>query len=279
MKNIFVPAALALLFPALIHADDDLATAGQKIIETHAASLLQVEAVIDISVEGKLSAMAGGSQEQKSEALGVVIDKSGLILVSDGILNPAKMMKPMSVNVGGEQHTLSIKGQLKDIRIRLADGEEIPGRVVLTDDDLDLAFILPDKELTPEQSARLVPMTLGDGTTRPEILEQVLSLTRLSRDMNSEIAIHINRINAILKKPRTAYVSTSHPGAPVFNLSGHLLGFTLLNRNGTRSATEMRPGAMQLGTRAETILVPLSDILPSLDQALEEAAQKASKKE
>ncbi|MFO1521566.1 MAG: hypothetical protein U1G05_05930 [Kiritimatiellia bacterium] len=165
MKNRMILAAIAAL-PCLLRADE-VADAGRKLAETKAASILQIEGVVEISVEGKLAAMAGGNQEQKSEALGTVIDKSGLILVSDGILNPAKMMKPMTVNVGGEQQTITVSGQLKEVRIKLPDGTEFPGRVVLTDDDLDLAFIAPEKPLTPEQAARLVPIELGAGAAKP----------------------------------------------------------------------------------------------------------------
>lgn len=277
MKNRMILAAIAAL-PCLLRADE-VADAGRKLAETKAASILQIEGVVEISVEGKLAAMAGGNQEQKSEALGTVIDKSGLILVSDGILNPAKMMKPMTVNVGGEAQTITVSGQLKEVRIKLPDGTEFPGRVVLTDDDLDLAFVAPEKALTPEQSAKLVPLELGAGTAKPALLDYILSVTRLSREMNSEVSIRPGRVLATLTKPRTAWLGANDVGAPVYNLGGELLGFTLVRRDGATSTSEMRPGAMQMGARAEPVLLPLSDILPVVEQAREEAAKKAKKDE
>ena len=277
MKNRMILAAIAAL-PCLLRADE-VADAGRKLAETKAASILQIEGVVEISIEGKLAGMAGGNQEQKSEALGTVIDKSGLILVSDGILNPAKMMKPMSVNVGGEQQTITVSGQLKEVRIKLPDGTEFPGRVLLTDDDLDLAFVVPEKALTPEQSARLVPLELGAGTAKPALLDYILSVTRLSREMNSEVSIRPGRVLATLTKPRTAWLGANDVGAPVYNLGGDLLGFTLVRRDGATSTSEMRPGAMQMGARAEPVLIPLSDILPVVEQAREEAAKKAAKGE
>ena len=278
MKNRILIAAVAASLPCLLRADE-VADAGRKLAETKAASILQIEGVVDISVEGKLAAMTGGNQEQKSEALGTVIDKSGLILVSDGILNPAKMMKPMTVNVGGEQQTITVSGQLKEVRIKLPDGTEFPGRVVLTDDGLDLAFIAPEKPLTPEQAARLVPLELGAGTARPALLDYLLSVTRLNREMNSEVSVRPGRVLATLTKPRTAWLGANDPGAPVFNLAGELLGFTLVRRDGNTSTSEVRPGAMQMGARAEPVLIPLSDILPVVEQAREEAAKKAKKAE
>ena len=277
MKNRMILAAIAAL-PCLLRADE-VADAGRKLAETKAASILQIEGVVEISIEGKLAGMAGGNQEQKSEALGTVIDKSGLILVSDGILNPAKMMKPMSVNVGGEQQTITVSGQLKEVRIKLPDGTEFPGRVLLTDDDLDLAFVVPEKALPPEQSAKLVPLELGAGTAKPALLDYILSVTRLSREMNSEVSIRPGRVLATLTKPRTAWLGANDVGAPVYNLGGDLLGFTLVRRDGATSTSEMRPGAMQMGARAEPVLVPLSDILPVVEQAREEAAKKAKKDE
>ncbi|MFO1521567.1 MAG: hypothetical protein U1G05_05935 [Kiritimatiellia bacterium] len=104
-------------------------------------------------------------------------------------------------------------------------------------------------------------------------------MTRLSREMNSEVSIRPGRVLASLTKPRTAWLGANDPGAPVFNLAGELLGFTLVRRDGNTSTSEVRPGAMQMGARAEPVLIPLSDILPVVEQAREEAAKKAKKAE
>ena len=87
------------------------------------------------------------------------------------------------------------------------------------------------------------------------------------------------RVLATLTKPRTAWLGANDVGAPVYNLGGDLLGFTLVRRDGATSMSEMRPGAMQMGARAEPVLVPLSDILPVVEQAREEAGKKAKKED
>ena len=71
---------------------------------------------------------------------------------------------------------MSIVSEPSDVRIRLADGKELPATIVLRDQDLDLAFIRP----TAKPAAPLTAVNLADAAS-PTVLEDLVVLGRLGR--------------------------------------------------------------------------------------------------
>ena len=86
-------------------------------------------------------------QEQKTQCAAAIIDPSGLAVTSLTNLNPQKAMAKIRIRRGGETQTLELDCQVQEVKYRLTDGTEVPARIVLKDEDLDLVFLAPQKPL------------------------------------------------------------------------------------------------------------------------------------
>ncbi|MEX1117103.1 MAG: trypsin-like peptidase domain-containing protein [Akkermansiaceae bacterium] len=93
---------------------------------------------------------------------------------------------------------LSAKSTTKEVKILMSDGSETPAKVAFKDPDLDLAFIRPEKadgvKFTPVDTANSAPMAL---------LDDVIILGRLGRDLNREPVVMTSEVISIISKPRT----------------------------------------------------------------------------
>jgi hypothetical protein len=156
--------------------------------------------------------------ESKAEAFGTIVDSSGIVVLSLARADPGSAGM---WDAGSDQ-------KIKDIKIMMADGTEIPAEILLRDVDLDLLFIRPvDKKGGPFPAVRL-----SDSST-PEILDEILIISRLGETAGYVPLAALSRIHAIIKKPRTLYVSDiinvfSGLGTPAFTLDGKVVGILLV---------------------------------------------------
>ncbi len=256
-------AALAMTLAVPAGAADDVSGARQ-VMKNYAKAVVQIEAVLSISAEGPMAGRVG-AQEKKVRILGTVIDESGLTVVSYMSLDPTSTMK--NFKVPGQQVTMSIKGELSDVNIVLQDGTEIPARVVLKDEDLDMAFIIPKDKLEKEAAEQIQAVDLTKASAKAGRLDRVVRLGRLSKELNRELIIKLDRVAAIITKPRTFYIlSGAQPGAPVFTADGKLLGILLIHK---------KPGSSRAG--ATPVVLPAKDVKKIADQAAEELAKDDDK--
>ena len=98
------------------------------------------------------------SMDESVETVGTVIDPSGLTVLSLGALNPGAMMNKMMGGGGSGQERMEFGSEPSDVKLRLPDGKELPARIVLRDEDLDLAFLRP----TTKPDKPLVAINLAD---------------------------------------------------------------------------------------------------------------------
>src|SRR4029453_16867827 len=86
-----------------------------------------------------------GEQQEKVETLGTVIHESGLTLISHAELDPGHLINSIysGVKAPGQEGKVEVRSELTGVKIRLADGKEVASRLVLTDPDLDVAFVVP----------------------------------------------------------------------------------------------------------------------------------------
>ena len=143
-----VTLAVVLAFaarPAAARADDAQADAAREVFKKHQDAVVWVSAVIKMRGGGGPLAAMMGQQEQKVEAVGTVIHESGLTVVSHTNIDPTSLINSLygDVKIPGQEGKIEFKSELSGVKIRLADGSETPAKVVMTDEDLDLAFILP----------------------------------------------------------------------------------------------------------------------------------------
>jgi len=187
------------------------------------------KAVITVKLTVKIRTSAEGRQfqeeEDTQEIRGTVIDPSGLTVCSLCEADPAQMFASWMEQSEDYKWEVEITG----VKMRLADGKEIPAKVVLRDKDLDLAFVRP----TEKPAEPLAAVDLND-SGKVEVLDEVLVIGRLGEAANRVASAVLDQIAGIMQKPRMLYVPgpngvSSDAGCPVFTLDGKVVG-VLLNR-------------------------------------------------
>jgi hypothetical protein len=238
-------AALAMSAPA-----DELADKGRDIFNKNQ------HAVVTVEVVQKVAAARGGApRESKQDLTGTVVDPSGLTVLALSSVDPAELYRRLS-----EDYKTEV--EISEVKILTDDGTEIPAEIVLRDKDLDLAFIRPKIKPT-------TPMTAIDlsksGTA--QLLDQVITLNRLKRAAGRAFSVSVERISAVVQKPRTFYIPDSAAtetglGSPAFNLNGSVLGVYVMR------AVNMN-GASNLRDCVTAIILPAEDIAKGAAQAPE----------
>jgi len=188
--------------------------------------------------------------------LGTVIGKDGLIVVPLSTLDVASTIDGRMVNGPQGPMKLVAKGTTKEVKILMPDGSEVAAKVSFKDTDLDLAFIRPEK---PED-VKLTPVDTANSATMA-VLDDVIILGRLAKDLNREPVVMTNEIISIVTKPRTfAKVATQSLGMPVFNKDGKFLGIGI-NRFSPKGDSDSQ------GPAPSNVVLPAADLLESAAQA------------
>ena len=231
------------------------------------------EAVVNVRVVLKTRMSMGGREMQSADdsvdAVGTVIDPSGLTVMSLGSLNPGAMMnKIVGASVGGGENRVEISSEPTDLKIRLPDGREMPAKIVLRDEDLDLAFIRP----TAKPLAPLVAINLAESAKPAILLEEMVVLSRLGRVGGWASSATLADIGAVIERPRTFYVLGGAPsamGTPAFSTAGKLIGLLTLRQvdPGRSSMFSMMGGAEAMGLLP--VILPAADVLEIAKQATE----------
>jgi hypothetical protein len=271
--------AIAVLALALCSSPcraDELADKGRAVFKKNQHVVITVQLVVKskFSVGG----MGNQSNESRQEVTGTVLDPSGVTVLSLSATDPGQMLQDMMAGMGDEDAKFKMETELSDVKLLLDDGTEVPGEVVLRDKGLDLAFIRPKAKLTPP-----LPALDLSNSGKAELLEQVIALNRLGGAAGRAYSASVERISAIVERPRLFYVpetsmTVTSIGSPAFTLEGKVLGIFV-----TRSLKSKGGGGMGMfgfGGQAENataIIVPAEDILKALKQvpaAVEEKEKK-----
>jgi S1-C subfamily serine protease len=200
----------------------------------------------------------------KSEVTGTVIDSTGLTVLALSQTDPSAMIEQMM----GDDDSGRFSVQVSDLRILDSDGTEIPGRVVLRDRDLDLAFVRPIEP--PKQPAAYVDLA---SAANPGVVEPVFTLNRLGKVAGRSYAVSIERITSVVERPRRFYVlgndlTQTALGSPAFTESGQPVGLVVLRS--VKSDDESGGFFGMLGGMNDSflpIVVPAGDILEVAKQA------------
>jgi S1-C subfamily serine protease len=246
-------------------AQDDRA-AGREIVKKWQNAIVTVRVVL------KMRVSVGGremqSMDESVETVGTVIDPSGLTVLSLGALNPGAMMNKMIGGGGSSQERMEFGSEPSDVKLRLSDGKELPARIVLRDEDLDLAFLRP----TTKPEKPLVAINLAD-EGKPALLDPVVVLTRLGRVGGWAPAASLQTIGAIIEKPRTFYVietgSAGGMGTPAFTPTGKVVGLLTMRsiQSGRSGMFSMMSGSEGLGLLP--VILPAADVRDIAQQAPE----------
>ncbi len=249
-------ASLALGFVARA---DEAAEKGRTIFSQNRKAVVTVQVVVKVS-----SGRSSNTGESKTDVTGTVVDPSGLTVVALSSCDPSDLYRLM--NEGAK-----IDVEVTDVKILLEDGTELPAEIVLRDHDLDLAFLRP-------KTKPAAPMAAVDLTksSPAQVLDQSVTLNRLNRAAGRAYSASVERISAVISKPRTFYIpdsmmSTTTSGSPAFMLDGNVLGIFVLR------AVSAAGGSGNGRDGVTAIILPASDVLKAARQAPEAKGEDEKK--
>jgi S1-C subfamily serine protease len=232
---------------------DDLAQAGREIVAKWEKAVVTVEVVIRTRGAGDEK-----GDEEKSEAIGVVIDPAGLVVANLTNIDPGTMYNEMTESLGDEGEKLKTTSEIIGARFLLPDGGEVRAQVVLRDSERDLIFLRAlQKPATP-----LTALSLH-GAGEAGLLDTVFLLSRQGTDAHRAITVTLARVQTVITKPRPcSMVSDLHDlGSPVFTADGRLVGLTVLRRSGKAGARlDVRNGGVM------PVVLPVKEIAAAAAQ-------------
>lgn len=192
----------------------------RKLHQTLADAVVTVRATVSITVTpGDQPAQ---TQDRTFEQLGTVVSASGQVLLAASSIDPASMMDGRMVNTQAGPMKLSAVSEVKEAFIILADGTEIPAKVMLKDKDLNLALIAP---ITPATETFVSVDTAASEMVVS--VDEVIVLGRMDKSFDRCAKVEVDSVSAVLTKPRT-FISIHIPvtGCPVFSANGKFVGMT-----------------------------------------------------
>ncbi|MFZ1933140.1 MAG: trypsin-like peptidase domain-containing protein [Thermoguttaceae bacterium] len=267
-KKMFSLCVLLCLAAAALPAradDQQLVKTARKTLQTYDKAIITLSAVIKIEVKG--SETSGQSQEQRTHCLATIIDKSGLAVAPLTNLAPS-----FHFSRGGRTYDLDC--QVQEVKYRLSDGTEVPARLVLKDEDLDLAFLALLKPLDKATEPKMAFVPLSDSIAQPEMLDWTILISRTGEDLNYIPTLVLGRIVSLVTTPRICYISSGGGlGVPVFNHEGKLLGMICrcVKADGSDGSSSLRSSGL-----LSQLILPVADIMRLVPQAKEEVKKLAA---
>jgi hypothetical protein len=246
--------AMALTLWAATCRADEMGEKGRDIFKKNQHAVVTVQVVLKMTGGGR----GGGPSESKQDITGTVIDPSGLTVLALSAVDPVELYRRMSDKYN------KIDTQINDVKILLDDGSEMPSEIVLRDKDLDLAFIRPKAKPTAPMAA--VDLSKASPV---EMLEAVIALNRLNRAAGRAYSASIERIEAVVQKPRTFYIpeagsTSASVGSPAFSLNGNIVGIFVM-----RAVSAGESDGSNMRENMTVILIPAEDVLKGAKQAPE----------
>lgn len=266
-----IPAQEKGTAPEKNNTEQEIVKAAKDILAKNKDAIIMVRLVL--KTEMSYGGRSMGKHEQKIEANGTIVDPSGLTIISHSQTNPGGMFENMDMGMGGDEGLegkLKTESELASVKIVLNDGKELPASIVLQDKDLDVAFVRPD-----EKGLKL-PYVKLEKTTPPEVLEQIVTISRLDFSTGREPVVAYFPIMSVIKKPRTHYLAmgTGETGCPAFNSNEQCLGIMLKRESHAKLSNLSSISIMSF----MPAVLPAEDIIEVMKQVPLPAEKKEDKK-
>lgn len=250
---VFAPLMAAALVAG--RAEDSLPVATRKVFEQNKDSVIWISAVAKMSfgTSDSKAPMNIPDQERKFEAVGTIIDAGGLVVAALSTLDPTREITGREINTPSGKVRLDATATLKEVKLILPDGTEVPADVVMKDLDLDLAFLKPKADSKEARGATFKPVDLKKSAVGG-IADDTVTVMRMDEMLNRQPAVQGGQVVAITQKPRAFLrVSGTGAGCPTFAMDGRVLGISV-----NRFSRERPP---------ITVVLPAADVLEIAEQA------------
>jgi len=246
-------AALALaIAPIVVHAiPETQAAAGRALAKRYADTIIGVELVVTLKV--KMGDREMPPREQRVDVNGTVINANGLTVTTLAEVDPQTAFEMMKAAQPAARLEL-LGADFKEVKLRLADGTEVPAKFVLKDADLDLAFMAPDTAAADSTKREFAHVNL-DEPAEGAVLNNYFMVTRAPKVLQRVPIVRETEIIGIVEKPRRIFLLSEQAlGSPVFDPEGHILGISLQHFANNR--------------RTGLVVLPAADISEMAKQAL-----------
>ncbi|MEM7166950.1 MAG: serine protease [Planctomycetota bacterium] len=268
--------ALALLLTVALSspaAADETGAQLAQLLDKTAGSIVTVKVVVKTEI-----AMMGQSEESRLDLKGVVVDASGLVMISNADISADRMASMLGGMGGGGGMDPGIKITPSDFKVVFGNEEkEYEGFLVAKDTELDLAFVavkdLGDRKLTGISF---------ETDAKPQVGQQVVGISRTPKGFDYAPYFATGRVSGKIKKPRKAWMvdgNISTYGLPVFTMEGKVLGVLItLTPPTTDEAGGGLSGLMRMfrgggGGSDGTFLLPAKSVKRLVTQSVEKAKE------
>ncbi len=220
-------------------APDAAASAGRTLLKRYADTVVGVELVVTVKM--KMGDREMPPREQRIEINGTVISAGGLTVTTLAGVDPQVQFDAMRSSPQGARGAELVGADFKEVKLRLADGREVPARFVLKDADLDLAFMAPE---TAEPGREFAYVDLGQ-PAEGVVLGDYFFVARASKALQRVAVVRRSEVLGIVEKPRRFFLLTEQSvGTPMFDPEGRVLGIALQHfANGRPTGTVVLPAA------------------------------------
>jgi hypothetical protein len=191
----------------------------RSLLERYAPAVVAVKAVVKVELQ---MGGQGRDQEQTFEMLGVVVDPSGLVMISNAQISSSRlseMMTSLGMVEEGFQFTMT-PTEFKVYFEGVDQGR--PAFLAAADTQLDLAFLqLEDPGPTP------LPAVDFTTAAEPTLGQEVVGLARLNSSFDHAAYYEVARVSGEVRKPRRAWIldgQLTTLGLAVFNAAGKPVG-------------------------------------------------------
>ncbi len=229
----FVSVLVALLSvpaPGVRALPEAEATAGRLVLRRYADAVVAVRATVTIriSVNGRHAPPSVSNVDVN----GTMVTPEGVTVTSLSALDPQMVFAALRQSMGPAASAADLEGsEVAGLRLRLADGREIPAKILGRDPSRDLALVGP-AQATPVGRGNLPFVDLRESPDSASVLGTCFHLARTGEGMQRVALIRPGAIIAILERPSRLFVVDTDLfadglGCPVFDGQGRVLGICL----------------------------------------------------
>lgn len=207
-----------------------VSSAARNLYQAHQDALVVVTAQVTVKFETK-----GGTlpdQRQNAQTLGSIIDKRGLVILSNSAIDLSLGMAGQRGRAAGSDAFVEVTNAssvFEAIQVNLADSTVYHAALIDRRPELDLAYLLLDESEVQRRAGPLPALDLEKNSEGVSIGDQVIGLARASSVYGYIPTVVPMHISAISKRDPTFFITTvgAAQGMPVFNTSGSFVGLTL----------------------------------------------------
>ncbi|MFT5466176.1 MAG: hypothetical protein ACI8UO_001274 [Verrucomicrobiales bacterium] len=177
-------------------------------------------------------------QEQQAQTLGLIIDETGRVLVSNSAIDLSVGMvgnRGRSNGSADEFHTVTeARSDFSSIQLNLSDGGQFDATTILVDEALDFRILQIEPAQLKERQNPIPTINLANRATRGEVLisQPVVGLARTSPEFSYAPAFFrgtVTEISDLGPYLPIWYVTDcgKSQGIPIFDLDGRFIGLTV----------------------------------------------------